>query len=131
MDWPNSFRMSIPVDRENLIQTIEEFGASAYFITSSVDDYPHVTHSSFEISEDSLFIKLGRRSSKNAEQNSRISILWPPVESGGYNLIVDGTIERTDSEKWRVQFDSAILHRPAESPVQGTDNGCDSDCKPV
>ena len=131
MDWPNSFRMSIPVDRENLIHTIEEFGTSAYFITSSADDYPHVTHSSFEISEDSLFIKLGKRSSKNAEQNCKISILWPPTESGGYNLIVDGTIVRTDSEKWRVQFDSAILHRAAESPVPRTDDGCDSDCKPI
>jgi len=123
--------MSIPVDRENLIQTIEEFGGSAYLISSTVGDHPHVTHSSFEISGDSLLFKLGKRSTKNIEQNPRISILWPPTESGGYNLIVDGTIVKTDSAKWKVQFDSAILHRPAESLVPGTNDGCDSDCKPV
>ena len=131
MDWPYSLRMSIPVDRENLIQTIEEFGGSAYLITSSVSDHPHVTHSSFEIREDSLLFTLGKRSTKNVEQNPRISILWPPTESGGYNLIVDGTIVKTESAKWKVEFDSAILHRPAELLVPRADDGCDSDCKPV
>ena len=48
-----------------------------------------------------------------------------------YNLIVDGTVVRTDSEKWKVQFESAILHRPVKSSVPRTDDGCDSDCKPV
>tara|TARA_B100000686_G_scaffold348615_1_gene440082 strand:- start:3252 stop:3623 length:372 start_codon:yes stop_codon:yes gene_type:complete len=123
--------MSVPVEKEDLIQTIQTFGPSAYLITSAVDDHPHVTHLGFTIVEQSLRVQLGKRSTKNVQKCPFVTILWPPHEQGGYNLIVDGTITRTDDEpdEWEVIFQSAILHRPAKSASAGDD--CGSDCKPI
>ena len=127
--------MSIPVDAKDLIRTIEEFGSAAYLITSNADSHPHVTHLGFQILEDALFFELGKRSTKNVEMSPLISILWPPVESGGYNLTIDGTITQSQNKAepgdWKVHISSAILHRPAQLPFVASNDDCTSDCKTI
>ena len=133
MDWSNRFRMSVPVDLKDLICTIQDFGLVTYLISSGLSGHPHVTHSKFEIIERSLVFNIGKKSTKNIEQNPNCSLLWPPNKSGGYNLIVDGVMEKfeNDAGQWKFHSNSAILHRTAELSSPGAAGNCVSDCKPV
>jgi hypothetical protein len=76
---------------------------------------------------------IGGRTRTNLAHRSDATLLWPPVETGGYSLIVDGRAEAvsdtdSDSETARVAVvpTRALLHRNADSPAAA--KGCLHDC---
>ncbi len=69
----------------------------------------------------------------------QVTLLWPPSETGGYSLIVDGTataVETPGAPALAVTIRRAVLHRrgPAPSPTDVTPSpgaSCRSDCIPI
>jgi hypothetical protein len=62
---------------------------------------------------------------------TRVTLLWPPNEPGGYSLIVDGTAGPAgpaDSDALTVTVSRAVWHRPG---VGADGSSCGSDCKPI
>ncbi len=54
----------------------------------------------------------GRGSVANVRANPAVTLLWPPRQSGGFSLIVDGRAE-CRGEDVHVTPDGAVLHKPA------------------
>lgn len=71
---------------------------------------------------------LGPGTKANLVARPDISLVWPPVEEGGYSLILDGHAEPSGDTGAgaRVTPSHAVLHRPAD-----TGTGCGNDCVPV
>ncbi len=124
--------MSIAVDLDKLAAAVDGFGF-AYLLTVSDDQRAHAVAATPEWVHGDLVMDVGRRSANNAAARSNISLIWPPVEAGGYSLIVDGDASVVGST---VTFtpERAVLHRPAPAPVSSgavADGACGSDCQPV
>jgi hypothetical protein len=59
------------------------------------------------------------------------TLLWPPAEPGGYDLIVDGAChEAGDDPALVVTVSRAVLHRRGPAPAGGA-SPCGSDCVPL
>ncbi|MGH3247279.1 MAG: hypothetical protein ACRDOI_13865 [Trebonia sp.] len=63
----------------------------------------------------------------------QVTLLWPPSEPGGYNLIIDGTAARgqaNDDQALLVTVTRAVLHRRGAAPAT-SGSSCGSDCVPL
>jgi len=127
--------MSIPVEVEELAETVARYGPATFLLTTSDDGRPHATHVVVDVDGAQLRCPLGRRTARNGTAQPLVSFLWPPTEPGGYSLIVDGEIVVEpavgDGDPHGViTATKAVLHRPA--PVEGLegaeDAACGSDC---
>jgi len=127
--------MSIPVDIENLDEALEEYGKTAYLITTDSQAHPHITHVVLSKEADGFVCGLGRKTSANVIDRPSVALLRPPVTLGGHSLIVDGEMIVVEAEEGRVkgrfEAEAAILHRPAVNEGANTNGNCDSDCRPV
>jgi hypothetical protein len=57
---------------------------------------------------------VGRHTLANVAANGHGTLVWPPVDTGGYSLIVDGAASGdADASAVTVAPTKAILHRPA------------------
>ena len=76
---------------------------------------------------------IGGHTQKNLAQHADVTLLWPPLEPGGYSLIVDGRAQTSEATEETVRLEvvptRALLHREADSPA-GTVSakGCLHDC---
>jgi hypothetical protein len=128
--------MSVPVAVEELADAVARFGPVAYLLTTGEDGRPHATHADVSVDGSTVSCGIGRKTARNAAAQPLVSFVWPPVEKGGYSLIVDGSIEVTGSPGedavGTTTVTSAILHRPAAGPsVPRADGSCDADCADV
>jgi hypothetical protein len=125
--------MSIPVSLEKLRAEVERYGATPFLLTVSDDARPHSVSVAVSWDGDALVMNPGKRTRANVAARPRVSLLWAPIEPGGYSLIVDadGAV-RGDGEDARVLAHPTrgVLHRPAASPA-AIPEGCTADCKPV
>jgi hypothetical protein len=96
------------VELDRLQEEVARFGAHPYLLTD--DGRPHATSVTVAFEGDTLVAGVGRRSAANVTARPTISLLWAPVEDGGFSLIVDGA-GRVDGERVTVQPERAILHR--------------------
>lgn len=76
---------------------------------------------------------IGGHTRKNLAQRADVTLLWPPLEPGGYSLIVDGRAEISDDTEEIARLGvvptRALLHREAESPAGSVSaKGCLHDC---
>jgi hypothetical protein len=122
--------MSIPVALADLVAQTEEFGW-AYLLTVRDDQRPHVVAVSPVWADEALTMNVGTRTAENIRARSSISLCYPPVEPGGYSLIVDGEAEAAASGDVQFVPSGAVLHRPAQADFEGSQDGCASDCLPV
>jgi hypothetical protein len=102
--------VSIGVELERLRDEVERFGPAPYLLTVSDDGRPHATAVTVRWDGDTLVAGVGRRSAANAVERPDVSLLWPPVEGGGFSLIVDGRAT-VSGEEVAVTAEHAILHR--------------------
>jgi hypothetical protein len=102
--------MSVGVELDRLHEEVARFGPRPYLLTVSDDGRPHATSVSITFDGGSIVAGVGRRSAANVDARPVISLLWPPVEDGGFSLIVDGT-GSVDGEEVSVTPEKAILHR--------------------
>lgn len=64
----------------------------------------------------------------------QVTLLWPPAEPGGYDLIADGAatyVRIGDDLALAVTVSRAVLHRRGPAPAGGGGPGCGSDCVPL
>ncbi len=122
--------MSVKVDLTELATQLEPFGF-AYLLTVGEQLRPHAVAVRPVLAEGLLTVEgLGRRTGDNLAARPDVSLVWPPVEEGGYTLIVDGHAAVTASGA-TVEPSHAVLHRPADHAAPAGTTGCGSDCVPV
>ena len=102
--------MSVGVELQRLHEEVARFGSSPYLLTVSDDGRPHATAVTIGWDGDRLVAGVGRRSAANASARPDVSLLWSPVDTEGFSLIVDGIAE-VDGERVTVRPEAAVLHR--------------------
>lgn len=106
--------MSVKVELGELSERISSYGF-AYLITVGDEGTAHVLAVTPAVSDSGVVLGgVGRHTLGNVETNPRATLVWPPVEPGGYSLIVDGSVTADpDAATVTVTPTKAILHRPA------------------
>src|SRR6478735_5381766 len=105
--------MSVKVDLDQLADALADF-SFAYLITVGDDYRAHTVAVEPVLSEGNLDVgTVGRHTREN------VTVVWPPRESGGYSLIVDGTGRPTD-EALTIVPTRAVLHRKATADSPAT-----------
>ena len=122
--------MSIPVAIEDLAAATGEY-RWAYLLTVRDDLRPHIVAVTPTWDGGCLVVDVGRGTARNASARSSISLCYPPVDDGGYSLIVDGDAELEGESTLRLSPSGAVLHRPAPEGFTGSATGCGNDCEPV
>lgn len=120
--------MSIPVPLAELAEAMARYGF-AYLLTAD-GGRPHAVAVNPVIEGDELVMGGGRRTRAHAGAQPEVALVWPPVEVGGYSLIVDGSAT-VEGEQVRVRPSHAVLHRPADRAAPVTEGACGNDCLPV
>ena len=115
--------VSVPVSVERLHEAVEQFGRTPFLLTVSDDGRPHAVGVVADWDGPSLRAAVGSRSATNAEARPLVSLVWPPFEEGGYNLIVDGDAELVSGLEGTavlVTPTKAVLHRAAAPERRGS-----------
>ena len=127
--------MSVPVALDQLHAALDEFGTVAYLLSAGADGRPRCVSASLSWSGDELLASVGKRTGVNIGVQPLISLLWQPVEPGGYSLIVDGSATVASEPDGSgaiitITPTNGVRHRNAEpgSDAAGT---CGSDCAPL
>ena len=113
--------MSIEVPIDELAATVERYDF-AYVVTVSDSGRPHLVAVRPTVSGGELSVSVGRTSFANATVRPEITLVFPPVEEGGFSLVVDATAESgagsasgsgATAGLMRLTATWAVLHRPA------------------
>ena len=107
--------MSIEVPLDELAATMSRYGF-AYVVTVSDSGRPHLVAVRPVVSGDELSVSVGRTSLANAAARPEITLVFPPVDEGGFSLVVDATASagaNSESGGLRLTATWAVLHRPA------------------
>jgi hypothetical protein len=127
--------MSIPVSLEKLRTEAERFGATPYLLSVSDDGRPHSVSVAVVWEDAGCVADAGKRTLANAAARPKVSLLWAPIEPGGYSLIVDADASvRGEGDAARVLLrpTRGVLHRPAATPGASPPKpGCSADCVPL
>lgn len=123
--------MSIPVDVTKLADALADFGAG-YLLTVSPQARVKVLTVDPEVVDGALRVSgPSRGSAANLAANPAVTVVFPPRQTRGYTLIVDGTAE-SDGDDFVVTATAAVLHRPAShSDGPPPPDGCGHDCVPL
>jgi len=112
--------VSIAVDLHALGERLAEYGSSAYLLSVSEGDRPHVVSVQVRLDGDHLAADVGRRTATNLGDRPTATFLRPPPEGGAYSLIVDGVaLTSDDSGPLAIRPTAAVLHRIADAPGDG------------
>jgi hypothetical protein len=108
--------VSISVALDELADAVGRQAPFAYLLTVSDDGRVHPIAVTLAVGAGELRCNAGGRSRTNAQARPAISLVWPPLETGGYSLIVDGDAS-IDGETVVIHPTGAVLHRPAPPPA--------------
>lgn len=125
--------MSHPVGLDCLRAEAASFGTNAYLLTVASDGRPHSVCVSVAWEGDELVARCGARTLANVAARPLVSLLWTPIEAGGYSLIVDGDGSvrgEGDAARAAIRPTKAVLHRPAAGPAREGAT-CSDDCMPL
>lgn len=116
--------MSVPVALDQLHAALDEFGTVAYLLSAGGDGRPRCVSVALSWNDDQLMASIGKRTSANIGVQPLVSLLWPPVEPGGYTLIVDGTAAVSEESEGggaviTITPSNGVRHRNAEPPTLG------------
>lgn len=119
---------------ERLHIQIESAVTEPYLLTVTGDDSPHCSCIAVEWDGDRIRVPAPSGWEESVAQGRlRVTLLWPPAESGGYSLIVDGVAVNVtvDGEaRLDVTPTKAVLHRRG-TPASPHGSACGSDCVPI
>ena len=126
--------VSVAVSLDRLREETARHGSPAFLLTVAGDGRPHCVALAPDWSGDELTMAPGNSSVANAAARPLVSLLWPPVEAGGYSLIVDAVVTAASdagrgANSLTVRPTKAVLHRPAAAAGPG--EACGSDCVPL
>jgi len=120
------------VDLKRLAAALPDY-PFAYLITVDDDYRVHTVTVEPVLRGATLDVGLiGGGTRRNLARRADVTLLWPPVEPGGYSLIVDGRAETTETSTETVSLGvvpvRALLHRDADPASPGSAKGCLHDC---
>ena len=115
---------------ERLRDEVARYGGRAYVLTAGEDGRPHAVGIEVVWRGELLTAAVGARTAANAAARPLVSLLWAPVEEGGYSLIVDASADVDDGELL-LRPTRAVLHRPARGELQPASGASGSDRTPV
>jgi hypothetical protein len=104
---------------DDVRRRIDEFGERAALITVTDAGTPHTVSVLVGMRHGRLVAAVGSRSLANLSVRPGVSLLWPAVDGGNYQLIVDGVAEPTAEApvdgltEVTIDVTSGILHRLA------------------
>ncbi|HLN06879.1 MAG TPA: pyridoxamine 5'-phosphate oxidase family protein [Acidimicrobiales bacterium] len=119
--------MTVPVGLEQLHSEVSRFGDAPYLLTVADDGRPHAVSVRVVWAEGELVLSGGTRSRSHAAARPDVTLLWRPIEDGGFSLIVDGTAS-VSAEQIAIRPVSAVFHRSLAAGPDGTPG---SECRPV
>ena len=102
--------MSIAVALEDLPDKLAEY-PWCYLVTTG-EERPHLLAVKPTVVQSGLRCETGHSSRANVVRNPLVVMMFPPPQSGGYSLIVDGEGE-VNGDGIVVKPTWAVLHRPA------------------
>jgi hypothetical protein len=107
--------MSVKVELGALATTLADFDV-AYLVTVSDDHRSHVLSVWAEPTDAGLVVEgVGRHTQENAAARPDVTLVFPPLQAGGYTLLVDGHAA-VHGTTVTIAPTKAILHRPAVGP---------------
>ncbi|HEU5035749.1 MAG TPA: pyridoxamine 5'-phosphate oxidase family protein [Nocardioides sp.] len=102
--------MSIPVEVADIPHRLAEFDRG-YLLTAR-DGAVKAVSVRVESEDGHLLVRApGRGSVANVHANPSVTLLFPPVETAGMTLLVDGSAE-AEGDDVRVVPTGAVLHKP-------------------
>ena len=121
----------LPVER--LCVESARFGTNPYLLTKGGDGRPHAVAVTIEWQGENILTNAGTKSAATVGACPLLSLLWPPIEAGGYSLIIDGdrrVLDGSSDVRISVTPTRGVLHRPGTSEASAA-RGCGSDCIPL
>jgi hypothetical protein len=124
--------MSVKVDLDRLADALADF-TFAYLITVGDDYRAHSVAVEPVLTDGVLDVgPAGGHTRRNLARHGDVTLVWPPGETGGYTLIVDGTSGPSDDETpVRIVPNRAVLHRKPAPNSPTPRPGCVADCLPL
>lgn len=112
--------------------------ADPYLLTVTANGRPHCGTAAvtWDADDGPLTVRPVPRTWAESEAagHLQVTLLWPPAEPGGYDLVADGTArchQSGDDRALVVTVSRAVLHRRGPAPAGGGGPGCGSDCVPL
>jgi hypothetical protein len=116
-----------------LAEAIAQYGREAYLLTIA-DDGPHTSFVTVHLRANVIACAVGKSAVRNIATEPNVSLFWPPRESGGYALVVNGMAigrpEPSGVMMAEITLTKSVLHRPGPKPPDG-EGLCSSDCRRV
>jgi hypothetical protein len=116
-----------------LADAIAQYGPDAYLLTIA-NDGPHTSFVSVDLKGNVIACAVGKSAAGNITSKPNVSLFWPPRESGGYALVVNGSatkhLETDGVTRVEITLTKSVLHRPGPKPSDG-DGLCALDCRRV
>ena len=125
--------MSIKVELDKLAAEMAT-RTIGYLVTVGDDGPPHLGEADLRWAEGRIVAGAGRTTCRHVAGGRPVSMMWPPVDQGGYTLIADGTAEivgEDDEAEIHITPTWAVLHRRARPDSPPSATGCGDDCVPM
>lgn len=116
-----------------LEDAVAQYGNEAFLLTVGPTG-PHTSSVRVQLNGNAVTCALGRSAGKNIANEPNISLFWPPLEKGGYALIMNGTanaLETPGGEPMaEITLTKSVFHRagPRDEEREGP---CTADCQPI
>lgn len=114
-------------------EAIAQYGLDAYLLTTGKTG-PHISNVVIQLEEDKISCAVSTSTAMNIESDPRVSLFWPPLEQGGYGMVVNGNatgiLQPGGVTKIKIKLTKSVLHRPGPKPAD-SDGPCSSDCRRV
>lgn len=116
-----------------LEDAIAQYGPEAFLLTVGTDG-PHTSSVRVKLHGNTATCALGRSAGRNIASEPQVSLFWPPLEQGGYALIVNGTasaVQPAGGEPMaEIRLTKSVFHRagPRDEERKGP---CTADCQPI
>ena len=115
---------------EPLREEASKFTTEPYLLTVDGEHRPHCITTSITWREARIIVRAPSEwNASEAAGHKDVSLLWPPAETGGYSLIVDGVADAcwvADEMMLMIDPTRAVLHRAGRASDPGS--SCSSDC---
>ena len=115
-----------------LREALDQYGPDAFLLTMGADG-PHTSHVSVAQDGQALICAIGKSAVRNIGVSPKVSLLWPPLENGGYSIVMNATAAIDESgayAKASLELTKAVFHRAGKRPA-GSEGPCPNDCKPI
>lgn len=103
-------------------------GTSGYLVSLARSGRAHVGVVSVGQDGDRIVLtEVGAGTCGNLAVDRRATVVLPPLDAGGYTLIVDGHAV-PDGARYLIAPARAVLHRHGQPGAEPADGGCVADC---